>query len=289
VLAEYVIFTPTPEVAAYILHHLGSPTISFHDLATHCGTNAPALAAWMTRPEIQDHLASINSGAAIHARLAATTSLSAATGAIVKLLREYTAGRPIADPAADDETVTAAALKARLARLREHETARRAADLLYRIARFTPPSPRSPGRDAEAWRGGEGSVLGGTALRAVSTPSTPSSSNSAESSRSGSSGAAVSPAPTPLDLDAIAALLDQMGIPDLPEQTQPSGLARPGPAPTPAEPLPAEGALDEEIGNQSDARPEPETEESPGCSAPTSSAGTALISRPRLRRAPDTS
>lgn len=223
---ESPIFDPTPEVADFILHHLGSTTLSFHDLATHCGKNAPALAAWMTRPDIRERIAAIDSGAATHARLAATTNLSAATAALVKVLRDFVAGQPTADPenavgpASDRDSSTTSELKVRVVRLRENETARRAAGLLYRIARFTPLSTREMIKTRQPDQPGEATQASGTSVSPVSTSAASTAVPLASASSAGQLAA-------PLDLEALASLLDQLGIPDLAEPAATNGYTSP--------------------------------------------------------------
>src|SRR5689334_3879061 len=95
-------FSPPPEAISAILADLGRPDYTFRDIAEMHGTNADALTIWLTRPEIEERLAAIESAIARRTRLIATNYLPSAVKTVTRILDEHNdeesqrAGRPIA-------------------------------------------------------------------------------------------------------------------------------------------------------------------------------------------------
>src|SRR5690349_17441361 len=125
-----------PEAAiSRILSDLGRPDYTFRDIAEMHGTNADALTIWLTRPDIEARLAAIESAIARRTRLIATNYLPSAVKTVTRILDEYNdeeSHRPI-DPRIPQHGEL---------RRRSRETARRAASLLLRLAKFHQSPPR---------------------------------------------------------------------------------------------------------------------------------------------------
>lgn len=133
-------FSPPESAVPAILCDLGSPDITFRDVAHMHGATADTLTAWVTRPDIEARLAAIESAIARRARLIATNYLPSAVRTVTRILDEYNdeESRAAADPGSPRHGEL---------RRRSRETARRAASLLLRLARFAPLPPPAPSRD----------------------------------------------------------------------------------------------------------------------------------------------
>jgi len=156
------LFDPAEEILDSLLDDLASPNLSLTDIALNCGTTVEALSAWLATDGATLLIQHSLHAATLRTRLAATHALPSAVQALVTALtdyskEEYNAGR---ESSADTPFT------------REHRrtSARRAAQLLTRLANFTPrstepyfasPRPfsslsrRFDGR-VDASRGGEG-------------------------------------------------------------------------------------------------------------------------------------
>src|SRR5262249_14178820 len=61
--------SPTPDLAAAVLHDLADPSVCLEDIAAHADITLDALAAWMSGPDGQARLAALASAASARARL----------------------------------------------------------------------------------------------------------------------------------------------------------------------------------------------------------------------------
>ena len=151
--------------------------MTFRDAALRHGTNVDALALWLARPEIQQRVAALESAIAHRARLVASCFLSAAVKTVKRIIDEYNdeeSNYPL-----DDRIPRHGEY-----RRRARETARRAASLLLRLAKFSPgaPTPPPPGRArcidraSDQDRGGSSEVHGRTEPDALAMLFSPSAS-----------------------------------------------------------------------------------------------------------------
>src|ERR1043165_3963474 len=132
-------FNPDPPLAAAVLDDLCDPSMSFEDVANHVNCSLDALAAWMTRPDIQERLANLATSAALRARMLAALQLPSAVNTISQILRAYATAEQSAAPRATPE--------AQAHQETQRTSARRAAHLLLRIARYHfELAPHSPSR-----------------------------------------------------------------------------------------------------------------------------------------------
>ena len=183
-------FTPDPTQVAAILTDLTSTEHSLADVAELHHTTIDALSAWAARPEIQDRLRAIETLAAQRARLAAAAHLPLAIGALADMLTAYRADESRTPMRGDLKSIHLAEIR--------RSNARRAANLIMRLARFSSFSPLLPG---------DGKGEGVRAPRASSTgESTHITVQHPPSLREGAGGRVPPspPAPVPFDLSALS-------------------------------------------------------------------------------------
>ncbi|GJQ28461.1 MAG: hypothetical protein HBSAPP03_03450 [Phycisphaerae bacterium] len=128
-------FTPDPATADAILRDLGDPDLSFRAVAELRGTSLEALAAWFARPDIAQRAAQIESAIARRARFVAIASLTTAAKAMQTILADFLDGVHLRVDDPDAHPGLPAPRNTELLR-RQAETARKAAAILLRIARF---------------------------------------------------------------------------------------------------------------------------------------------------------
>jgi len=133
-----ILFSPSPEQLDRLVDDLTSPDLNLREIALQHGTTMEGLSLWMTSPEARERLGRIQGACAFRARFSATALLPAVVDVLRSILSEH-AGEE-AHIHADRNSF--ASLEQRR---RGRETARKAAAMLLRIARFDPdkPTPRS--------------------------------------------------------------------------------------------------------------------------------------------------
>ena len=132
------IFHPSATTAATIINELASNEITLLDIADRHETTLEALTLWMIRPDIAERLNAFESACARRARLTVANSLNAIANTLLHLLAEAK------DDHASVHRVPAATHHAFAARMQSRESARKAANLLLRIARYTPLADNAP-------------------------------------------------------------------------------------------------------------------------------------------------
>ncbi len=146
-------FHPDATTAATIVNELASNETTLRDIADRHDTTLEALTLWMTRPDIAQRLSALESACARRARLTVANSLNAIANTLLHLLAEAK------DDHASVHRVPAATHHAFAARMQSRESARKAANLLLRIARYTPladnapPTPHDPKKNPTRQRG----------------------------------------------------------------------------------------------------------------------------------------
>jgi hypothetical protein len=136
-----IFFNPDLETSARIIQALLSPNNSLAGIARDHATTLEALSTWMARPDIAQRIHHMKRAAAVQHSLAATFQLAHAVKALVIILQEYCdaacheAGLKAGRGSSPDEH-----------NRRDRETARKACQLLARLAHFdqTIRPPRSP-------------------------------------------------------------------------------------------------------------------------------------------------
>lgn len=118
----------TREQAESILELFEDPCASLRDIARDCNVSPESLAAWLASPDADARLRVTESLCARRVRLIASTMLPRVADACDAILQEYTHE--------SRHTPVAPNLLAREQRRRAQETARKAASLLARLARF---------------------------------------------------------------------------------------------------------------------------------------------------------
>jgi hypothetical protein len=131
-------FNPSATTAATIVNELASNEITLLDIADRHETTLEALTLWMIRPDIAERLNALESACARRARLTVANSLNAIANTLLHLLAEAK------DDHASVHRVPAATHHAFAARMQSRESARKAANLLLRIARYTPLADNAP-------------------------------------------------------------------------------------------------------------------------------------------------
>jgi len=132
-------FNPPPDQLEELIHDICDAHWSLAELARKYKTSLSALSIYLTRPEVQEHLQTIQSAGAIRARHTAINALPYAVNILGMALQEYY-HEACNVPYKEDVP------SAREQRRRSRETARRAASLLFRICTFDPARPRKPAR-----------------------------------------------------------------------------------------------------------------------------------------------
>jgi len=122
-----VFFNPDPATAARILNDLSDPARSLCELAAEHDTTLESLSLWISLPETQDRLATIDSVALQRTRLVAAQHLAPAAKALGDLIADHNQRRDTTDP------------------LRAASVVLRASSLLLRLSRLSPP-PRGRGQ-----------------------------------------------------------------------------------------------------------------------------------------------
>lgn len=128
-----IFFDPDPETTNKILLALYDPRTSLVDITLEHHTTLEALTLWLAHPEIAARIANLNSAAAQRNRMVATARLLHAVEALDNILNEYNDGACHKAAIAEGR---AAGMDNHLRR--DRETARKAAALMLRIARFDP-------------------------------------------------------------------------------------------------------------------------------------------------------
>ncbi|HVU63262.1 MAG TPA: hypothetical protein VHC70_04760 [Phycisphaerales bacterium] len=136
-----IFFNPDLETSARIIQALLSPNNSLAGIARDHATTLEALSTWMARPDIAQRIHHMKRAAAVQHSLTATFQLAHAVKALVIILQEYCdaacheAGLKAGRGSSPDEH-----------NRRDRETARKACQLLARLAHFdqTIRPPRSP-------------------------------------------------------------------------------------------------------------------------------------------------
>ncbi|HMN42922.1 MAG TPA: hypothetical protein PKE29_18930 [Phycisphaerales bacterium] len=141
-------FNPDPEVEQRIFRALSDPYSSLATIAIEQHTSVEGLSAWMARPDIAQRIFHVRSSAAAFVSVASTMRLQHAMRALSVILCEYTdaachaAGLAEGRGASPGEHIR-----------RDRETARKACQLLMRLANFnqslrspTNPDIRTPNR-----------------------------------------------------------------------------------------------------------------------------------------------
>jgi hypothetical protein len=147
-------FTPSLETTAAIIDDFAAQDETLRGIAIKYETTLESLTLWLARPDIAQRIHALESACATRARLVVANNLAAIANKLLHLLDEAKL---------DHESihrVPAATHHAFAARMQSRESARKTANLLLRIARFTPlpsnptPSPAPP-RPAKREVGGE--------------------------------------------------------------------------------------------------------------------------------------
>jgi len=129
-------FNPSPETLDQILDQLADPECSLREIAEIHKTTLAALTLFMTRPDIAEAIATLQSGAATKARLAAADSLPTVITALKLSVESFLFESCHA-------LIRVNSLAAMEQRRKARETARKAAFLIFRIATFDPARPRA--------------------------------------------------------------------------------------------------------------------------------------------------
>ncbi len=132
-------FTPSDQSAAAILDDFASQDHTLRGIAIKYDTTLESLTLWLARPDIAQRLHALESACATRARLVVANNLAAIANKLLHLLDESKL---------DHESihrVPAATPHAFAARMQSRESARKTANLLLRIARYT-PLPTHPTR-----------------------------------------------------------------------------------------------------------------------------------------------
>ncbi|MBY0111343.1 MAG: hypothetical protein K2Y21_00870 [Phycisphaerales bacterium] len=140
-------FNPSAATAATIINELASNEITLLDIADRHETTLEALTLWMIRPDIAERLSALEYACARRARLTVANNLNAIANTLLHLLAEAK------DDHASVHRVPAATHHAFAARMQSRESARKSANLLLRIARYTPladVAPTNPTRERGA-------------------------------------------------------------------------------------------------------------------------------------------
>lgn len=139
-----------------ILAAMADPTRSLDEIAAANRTTLHALALWISRPDVAARLDDLDALSARRTRSAASSTLPAVAATLHAIVRDFLTRPAEADPAL---------------RLRGMESARRAAAVLVRLARFAPgPAPHATRAPASPGRASEGRVPGRAATVAAPTP-----------------------------------------------------------------------------------------------------------------------
>ena len=125
-------FSPSHQAAAAIIDDFGAQDLTLRDIADKYETTLELLTLWLARPDIARRLSAFESACATRARLVVANNLAAIANKLLHLLDEAKLDHesihrvPVATP------------HAFAARMQSRESARKTANLLLRIARFTP-------------------------------------------------------------------------------------------------------------------------------------------------------
>jgi hypothetical protein len=132
-------FDPSPEETHAVIASVVDPYTSLDEAASRHDTTLVALTLWLSRPEIQALLTSIESVACTRARVSAATFLPDAVNSLSFTLRAHVH--------AETNELCGRSPEALNARQRQRTDARKAAYALLRIARIhpaPPPAPKAP-------------------------------------------------------------------------------------------------------------------------------------------------
>jgi hypothetical protein len=130
-----ILFAPSPDQTSLIIDQLASDDLSLRDIADEHNTTIEALTAFMTRPDIRERLANLQSACAARSRVSATNKLPLVIKTLTAVLLEYIEN-------AYNSPVNPKSTLAFEQRRREAETARKAAAILYRLMTFDPTRAR---------------------------------------------------------------------------------------------------------------------------------------------------
>jgi hypothetical protein len=131
-------FTPSDQTAAAILDDFAAQDLTLRGIADKHDTTLEALTLWLARPDIAQRLVALESACAARARLVVANNLAAIANKLLHLLDEAKL---------DHESihrVPATTHHAFSARMQSRESARKTANLLLRIARYTPLNNTTP-------------------------------------------------------------------------------------------------------------------------------------------------
>ncbi len=126
------LFSPDETTAAAIINDFAGQDETLRGIADKYDTTLESLTLWLARPDIKERVHALESACAARARLVVANNLAAIANKLLHLLTESKL---------DHESihrVPAATHHAFAARMQSRESARRTANLLLRIARYTP-------------------------------------------------------------------------------------------------------------------------------------------------------
>ena len=134
-----ILFNPSAEDAERLLTLMNDEAYSLADIASGANTSIEALTCWLARPDIAQRLSNLESAAARRTRLVAGNRMMFVVTTLARILEEYNEDEyknPYQHGPHGHEL-----------KRRAHETARKAAALLYRLSRYhpasTPPTART--------------------------------------------------------------------------------------------------------------------------------------------------
>jgi len=147
--ADTLLFTPSPDQEAALLHTFIDPYCSLRDIAEEYSTTLDALILYLSKPEVMQRLAAFETMAAFRTRLVALNHLQFVADSLRTTVEACT--KEIESAPANDLS-----FRMQDHTRRCHETSRRACALLLRLAQFAPipvdqrtalrPTPTSPVR-----------------------------------------------------------------------------------------------------------------------------------------------
>jgi hypothetical protein len=133
-----LLFNPTDQTAASIIDDFAAQDLTLRGIADNYSTTLESLTLWLARPDIAQRIHALESACATRARLVVANNLAAIANKLLHLLTESKL---------DHESihrVPAATHHAFAARMQSRESARKTANLLLRIARYTPINTTIP-------------------------------------------------------------------------------------------------------------------------------------------------
>src|SRR5262245_22777474 len=121
-------FNPDPPLAHAAIDDLADPSMSLEDIANAVQCSLDALSAWILKPDVQRRLADLATAASFRARALAAIQLPTAVHSLSLTLRAYAA--------AEQRSVSRDTPEAQAHQEAQRTSARRASNLLLRIARY---------------------------------------------------------------------------------------------------------------------------------------------------------